>query len=173
MAKETPELRDEILRKARAKRQEAKAKLPSSQYDQREKLRSLMALRGVTQSSLARVTEEMHRSGEVPHAILQTRISKWLLAVGEPGHVDLWILCQALRVPLAYLADPTRTEPPVLSALETELELERLVKRVGVPTALDRVALRANVEVYGRYPADPSTTYGAEIAARHQIKEKG
>ena len=167
---ETP--RQAALRRARAKRMTDRAKLPASRYDQREKIKVLMVLRGMNQSSLARVTEELAKAGEVPEPIIQTRISKWLLGVGEPGHIELYTLAKALKVPLAYLADPTRDEPPVPRDLQDEMDLESMVRRIGVRAALDRVSLRSTVDVYSRVPMEPERTYASEITHPRLGREK-
>lgn len=151
--------REELLRKARARREAAISEMPPGHYDLVAKLSRLMKIRGMNQSSLADVIAQHFQAGRVAAIVHQTRISKWLKRSGEPNHAQTQAMAEALRVPLAYLADPTRTEEPDMDMLDREYELERTVRRIGVLAALDRVNLRASVPVISTVPVDHDATY--------------
>jgi transcriptional regulator with XRE-family HTH domain len=163
--------RDDKVRKARAKNAAALLQTPGP-LDFAAKLALTMEARGMTQPKLERAILALSKQGLVLSTFHQSRISKWLGRTGSPNHVQTHALAVALEVPLAYLADPTRTERPDIPSLRKEMFLGDLISMVGIDAALERVSLKAKVAVHSITAGEGETTYGDELARRPRLADE-
>jgi len=104
--------------------------------------------------------------------VAQPRLSKWENGEGEPGPSQIHSLAIALKVSVEYLCDPVATVPYGHRELtEDEQLLARLIERLGVGAALDRIL---NAETKKRAdpvsseekpspPVESSPTYGRPL----------
>ncbi len=96
-----------------------------------EKLQKLCALKGLDQSDLAELV-----------GVSKSSMSRILSGLQEPKLRLAHELARALGVPLDYLVDDDQEELPQsrwMSLSEEEAGLLRIVRRLGVETAIDRL----------------------------------
>lgn len=94
-----------------------------------DKIRNRREELGLTQAELA-----------AEAGLVQSRVAKWEIGEGKPNTDHLKALARALKVTAEYLCDPDASAPQGHRELsEDERFLARLVDRIGVQGAIDRL----------------------------------
>jgi transcriptional regulator with XRE-family HTH domain len=109
-----------------------------------EKLQQVCALKGLDQSTLAEAV-----------GLSRSSISRILSGSQEPKLGVAWNLARVLGVSLDYLADDTQEADPGAAWVrlsEDELTILKLVRRLGVEAAMDRLLALPNDQ--GPRPSD-------------------